>query len=252
MQFSVLSSGSRANSTYIRCGDTRILIDVGLSHRETERRLQVCGTSLAEIDAIVITHEHSDHVRGLINIPKKTGIPVFINRQTRSQIGAEFEGEYFRTGEPFCVKDVYLWPFRIEHDAIDPVGFIIMWQGLRLGHATDFGKATTLVKDALSGCHALVIEANHDKTMLEECDYPWVLKQRIASTHGHLSNADCAEILSAVSHSDLSQVVLGHISKNSNTPTLAEKTVTERCQEAHFSSKLICASEFAPTGLFSL
>ena len=224
MRFSVLSSGSKANCTFVECGSTRILIDCGLSGLQTEKRLLALGIDPKSLSAIVITHEHSDHIYGAHTMSRRYKIPVFANHETAKFMKKGYAQEEFVTGETFEIGKLALSPFSIAHDAADPVGFVIRGEGLKFGQATDLGKVTPLVRDALTQCHAIVLESNHDPEMLQECDYPWELKQRIASTHGHLSNHEAGTLISEVLHSDLLHVVLGHLSENSNRPDVARST----------------------------
>lgn len=225
MKFAILSSGSKANGTYFESGGIRILIDCGLSARETERRLVGLGVQPGSISAILVTHEHSDHIYGIPVFSRKYKIPVFANVATSEMVGPVHGIEHFATGEPFSVGGLQINPFRIAHDAVDPVGFTIRSEGLKFTQVTDLGKVTPLVCDAVAGAHAVVLEANHDPEMLMSCGYPWVLKQRIRSSHGHLSNPEAAQLLFDLLHADLLHVVLGHLSENSNTPELARAAV---------------------------
>ena len=224
MRFSVLSSGSKANSTFVECGDTRIMIDCGLSARTAEQRLSGLGIDPASIQGIVITHEHSDHIRGVERFSKRHQVPVYANNAARKFLKGAYAIERIETGVSFEIGSLHISPVSIVHDAGDPVGFLIQGVGLKFGHFTDLGKVTPLVQEAVRGCHSLVLESNHDPDMLWGCSYPWELKQRISSSHGHLSNAAAGELLAEIRHEGLNQVVLGHISENSNTPEIARQT----------------------------
>lgn len=241
MRFSVLTSGSKANCTFIESGDTRVLIDCGLSARQTELRLSALGIDAASIDAILVTHEHSDHIHGVSVMSRRFNIPVYANEATARFLRKVFAWEKFITGEKFCIGNFSVSPFSIVHDAQDPVGFTLESGGLKFAQATDLGRVTPLVREALRGAHAMVVESNHDQEMLMTCDYPWQLKQRISSSHGHLSNDTAGELLAESLHSDLQHVVLGHLSENSNTPELALQTVRGQVPEERLSS-VMCAS----------
>lgn len=224
MKFCVLSSGSKANCTYIEAAGTRILIDCGLSGKKTEERMRDAGLNPSDLDAIIVTHEHHDHVHGVGTLSRKFKIPVFANEGTASHLPAVYHHELIRTGENFWVKTLSIDPVSISHDAEDPVGYVIRASGFHFAHFTDLGRVTQLVKTAISGAHALVLESNHDQEMLKYCDYSWDLKNRISSSHGHLSNDTAANLINEILHPELSTVVLAHLSENSNTPEKALET----------------------------
>ena len=259
MRFSVLSSGSKANSTYIESGSTRILIDCGLSARETERRLACLGVDPTKINAIFVTHEHSDHIRGIPVFSKKYRVPVYANTRTAECLKLVYGIEVFEPGQAIDIGDISMRAFRIVHDAVDPVGYVARAEGLKFGQATDLGRVTPLVRDALSHCHSILLESNHDPEMLRECEYPWVLKQRISSAHGHLSNNVAAEFLTEIIHSELQRVILGHLSENSNTQTLALKAsedavaINRRVNgKERWSPEILCGNIHHSTPLFAV
>jgi phosphoribosyl 1,2-cyclic phosphodiesterase len=227
------------------------LIDCGLSAKQAALRLASIGVDANSIDAIIVTHEHRDHIQGVSVFSRRHEVPVYANIQTSEFIVNIWQEVPFVTGKPFTIKDVTLSPFRIIHDAVDPVGFRVSSGGSTLAVATDLGKATPLVVDAIAGCHALVLEANYDSQLLQECEYPWQVKQRIASSHGHLSNREAAELLEEVLHDELQIVVLGHLSENSNSPASALATVLE-CSNVAQYCPLVCASQQEAQPLFSI
>ncbi|MBN8548867.1 MAG: MBL fold metallo-hydrolase [Deltaproteobacteria bacterium] len=251
MRFSVLTSGSKANCTYVESGSTRILIDCGLSARQTEVRLRALGIDPASLDAIIVTHEHSDHINGVPVMSRRFELPVYANEGTSSFLRGVFALEKFVTGKSFSIGELNIAPFSIVHDAHEPVGFSIEGQGIKFSQATDLGKVTPLVREALRGSHAVVLESNHDHDMLQNCDYPWELKQRISSSHGHLSNESSSAFLAELLHGDLQHVVLGHLSENSNTPELALKAAQSQLS-AHSLATLMCACIANETPLLSL
>jgi len=232
----VLASGSKGNATYISNGSTSILIDAGLSGVELDRRLRSRGLNPTDLDAIVVSHEHSDHIQGVGILSRRYKLPVYINRKTECaspQLGNLHEKRPFVCGAAFCIKELIIHPFSISHDAEDPAGFTIGQNGITIGIATDLGFVTSMVKEHLKRCSALILEANHDSTMLESGPYPWHLKQRIKSRVGHLSNIDSKKLLLEVQHQDLQQVVLAHLSETNNTPQKALAEVLEalnRCK----------------------
>lgn len=249
MRFAVLSSGSKANCTFVEAAGTRILIDCGLSCKQAGLRLTELGIDPESIHAIVITHEHYDHVRGISSWQNKySHVVTYANRGTGRALRNVRRIEYFKTGETFWIGAVQLNPFSIVHDAVDPVGYSIEAEGLKFSQLTDLGRVTTVVRDAIQGSNALVLESNHDTEMLENCSYTWDLKQRISSSHGHLSNDTAGNLLREVMHPGLLHVVLGHLSENSNTPELALKTVARYVQE-NKPAELICGSVYHSTDL---
>jgi phosphoribosyl 1,2-cyclic phosphodiesterase len=262
MRFSVLSSGSKANCTYIDAGEARILIDCGLSASRAAERLESLGVPPDSITAILVTHEHSDHLLGVPVFSRRHKVPVFANRRTAAFLKPCYGIEHFSTGEPFSLGEVRINPFSIVHDAVDPVGFVVTARGLKFAQATDLGRVTPLVRDALALAQAIVIESNHDQEMLRYCSYPWELKQRIASSHGHLSNRCAATLLGELRHPELLHVVLGHLSEESNSPELALETSRQFLlghagaepygdDEPSFPS-FRCAGPGAPTPLLAL
>lgn len=241
MRFSVLSSGSKANCTFIEAGGSSILIDCGLSCKVTEKRLWEVGIRPDQIEGIIVTHEHSDHIQGVSVFSRRYKIPVYANQSTSHHLKSIYALEEFETGNSFWIGAMRISPFSIVHDAVDPVGFSIQAEGLKFTQATDLGRVTALVEEALTDCNAMVLESNHDQEMLLNCDYPWELKQRISSSHGHLSNDTAGALLGQLVHTGLLHVVLAHLSENSNTPELALHTA-ERYLEAASLQTLICGS----------
>ncbi len=251
MRFSVLTSGSRANCTYLESGDTRILIDCGLSAKQTERRLESVGVDPRSLNAIIVTHEHRDHIHGVPVMSRKFKLPVYANRGAARSLRGLFALEFFETGRAFSIGEMDIAPFSIVHDASDPVGFSISARGIKFSQATDLGKVTPLVRESLRGSNALVLESNHDEEMLRSCDYPWELKQRISSSHGHLSNDCASSFLAEIMHGDLEHVVLGHLSENSNTPELALKAAESQLAGGSLGT-LICACVQRETPMLAL
>ncbi|HMP84808.1 MAG TPA: MBL fold metallo-hydrolase [Verrucomicrobiota bacterium] len=236
VKLTILGSGSSGNCAYLETEDARILVDAGFSPRQIRQRLASIGRAPENLTAILVTHEHSDHIQGLAGIAGKLNIPIYCNRATRDEIvrilNMTFDFRLFTTGSSFDVGDVAVETFAIPHDAQDPVGFLIRTPSGNIGFATDLGHVTKLVTERTRAANALVLEANHDVKMLQECvRRPWSLKQRILSRHGHLSNeaaADCAvEIMSA----DLRHVYLGHLSRECNKPELARDVVQRKLDD---------------------
>ncbi len=220
----VLGSGSRGNAIYVSDGTTSILIDAGFSAREIDRRLRGRGIDPAALDAIVLTHEHTDHVKGVERLVRRHRLEVFLTAGTRKAVDPEgiLPGLVpFECGREFRIRTLTVRPFCISHDAADPAGFTVTAAGVRIGVATDLGQPTALVRDHLQGCRVLILEANHDPDMLMSGPYPWFLKQRIRGRTGHLSNRESCLLLSDVVHSGLEHVVLAHLSETNNTPQKA-------------------------------
>jgi phosphoribosyl 1,2-cyclic phosphodiesterase len=227
----MLASGSKGNCIHISAGRKSLLVDAGLSAREIERRMRHRALVPEHLQAIIVSHEHSDHIRGVGVLARRYGLPVYMSRATasitRSSLGKISQSCRFEPGTPFHIAPFSIHPFNVSHDAVDPVGFTISMNGSRIGIATDLGIVTGLVEEHLKGCHFLVIEANHDLDMLNEGPYPWPLKQRIRSRHGHLSNEAAGGLLRAVADIHLKHVVLGHMSETNNTSRQALKIVRE-------------------------
>jgi phosphoribosyl 1,2-cyclic phosphodiesterase len=235
---SILASGSRGNCALIGTSTTRILVDAGLSGRETFKRLRVLADRNNEraedISAILITHEHSDHVAGLQRLAAKLNVPVFLtapthhawNRAMREEndggvIPELPKSEHFSAGRGFCVGDIEVMPFTIPHDAADPVGFTFRAEGVKIGFATDLGYMPASVRNHLRGCSVLVMESNHDVEMLRSGPYPWSVKQRVMSRVGHLSNESLAEFFSNDYDGGAEYVILAHLSEQNNHPEIA-------------------------------
>ena len=228
----LLASGSRGNCAVVASSTTRILVDAGISCRETFKRIRAIGESPDQISAILITHEHSDHVAGLQRLASKLNVPVFLTQPTchswtramRDEEGKVPELpriEHFSSGRSFQIGDIAVHPFTIPHDAADPVGFTFRAEGVRIGYVTDLGYVPVSVRDHLRGCDVLVIESNHDVEMLRGGPYPWSVKQRVMSRVGHLSNDALAEFFTSDYDGEAAYVVLAHISEQNNHPEVA-------------------------------
>lgn len=227
--FCPLASGSKGNCIYLGTANTKILIDAGLSAKAIKLKLEEIGVDLADIDAILITHEHGDHIQGLKVLAYKLGIPVLANHETAKGIVENFHDcprfKIFSTGETFSFGDLEIHPFSVQHDTLDPVAFTVRVNGLKLGFCTDLGFVTTLVSNKLRDCDYLYIEANHQPSMVHASPRPMVYKQRVLSRTGHLSNEACGNLLSQIAHSGLKHVHLAHLSSECNTPDVALNVV---------------------------
>lgn len=234
-RFTILGSGSRGNCAYLETDEVRLLIDAGFSTRQIRQRLATIGRAPESLTAILITHEHSDHIQGLGGIAEKLRIPVYCNRLTRDAIESlmsiRLESRLFETGASFEIGDIAVESFSIPHDAQDPVGFLIRTATGNIGFLTDLGHATTLVLNRIKPAHALVLEANYDVKLLhDDTKRPWNIKQRIAGRHGHLSNEAAANAVQEIVSADLKHLFLGHLSEDCNRPELAMNTVAGRLQ----------------------
>ena len=231
-----LGSGSSGNATLVEFGERRLLVDAGLSARELALRLEAVGVAPKQLSAILLSHEHHDHARGLERFAVKAGVPVFTSPETLAalNLAPRHLGRWhpFEPGVPFEAFGVAVDPFSIPHDAADPVGFVLSSEGVRVGIATDLGHATTLVVERLRGCHILIVEANHDDDLLVRGPYPWALKQRIGGRLGHLSNEAAATLLAATVEDDCQAVILAHLSESNNTATLAKAAVANALTRA--------------------
>ena len=224
----MLASGSKGNAVYLSNGATSLLIDAGLSGLEIQRRLASKGLRPEDLDAILVSHEHADHVQGVGVLSRRFNLPVYINKGTfdaASGIGKLSDPRAFDCGTAFRIGQLNIHPFSLSHDAKDPSGFTFGQNGKKIGFATDLGIATAMVKSHLADCTVLILEANHDPIMLEKGPYPWPLKQRIKSRTGHLSNMASKELLEEIRHNRMEHVILAHLSETNNTPDKAFQAV---------------------------
>lgn len=265
VSITVLASGSGGNSTVVATSQTRLLIDCGLSCRETCRRLASQGVKPESLSGVLITHEHSDHVGGLHVMAKKYRLPVYMTapthgawqRQYRDSAGNRVEVaclETFLSGKSFSVGDIEVMPFTIPHDAADPVGFRFVAEGVRLAIATDLGFMPRNVRDQLRACDGLMLESNHDLEMLRVGPYPWAVKQRVMSRVGHLSNEALAEFLTTDYDGGAAFLILAHLSERNNHPDLA-RVAAERAlgmRPGLWGNRLVLASQDEPLSTLTL
>lgn len=229
LEFCALASGSKGNAVYVGSGGRGVLVDAGLPGVELERRLAAAGLGAAAVAAVVVTHEHRDHVNGVGVWARRFGVPVHAARATWEAAGRVLparalrgvEAVFFEPGRSFVVADLEFTPVSTSHDAADSVGFRITDGACVAGVATDLGFASHLVREGLRGADLLYLESNHDEELLLNGPYPWPLKQRIRSRQGHLSNDASAALLAELVHQGLKAVVLGHLSETNNQPRLA-------------------------------
>lgn len=255
----VLGSGSAGNCAVVEADQCRLLLDGGLSARQIATRLELAGIQPIDIDGILLTHEHGDHVCGLEVFCKKFAIPIYCNPLTGESMrhGSKLSGrewKYFQTGAEFCIKDITIETFPVPHDAVDPVGFVLHHGPLSLGFVTDLGFATKLACERLRQVHTLVVETNHDEKMLQaDLRRPWPVKQRIMSRHGHLSNDAAAVLLGDLAPHRLRRAVLGHLSRDCNSPALAVGAVRNRFEQLGYDSiEVFCASQSEVSPRFAI
>ena len=224
-----LASGSKGNAIYVEAGKTKVLVDAGLSGRETRRRLQSIDVHAEDLDAVIVSHEHTDHIQGLKVLSNQLNLPVYINYPTLSNMkGPGIKGDVreFDTGGAFSLQDLFFQSFSVPHDAADPVGFTIEYKEVKIGIATDLGFPTRLVTERLKKCDLLILESNHDEEMLKLGPYPWEVKQRIKSRLGHLSNHQAETLIKEVYHAGLRHVILFHLSEINNSPQKAGEGIS--------------------------
>lgn len=245
--FCPLASGSKGNCIYLGTGQTKILIDAGLSAKAITTKLNQINVDIGDIDAILVTHEHGDHIQGLKVLAYRMGIPVLANTETAKGIVEYFHDcpkfKIFSTGETFEFGDLEIHPFSVLHDTLDPVAFTIRTNGLKLGFCTDLGFATSLVVNQLQGCDYLYVEANHQPSMVHASARPMVYKQRVLSRSGHLSNESCGQLLSQVAHAGLKHVHLAHLSSECNSPEVAIQVVQGILKENGLSIDMCVAPQ---------
>ncbi len=258
IQFTILGSGSGGNAALVRCGSGLLLVDAGLSASQLTARLQVAGVDPSELQGILLTHEHGDHTRGLGVFTRKYQVPILANARTREvlkeSITAAGLWKIVPCGGAFDFAGFSIETFRVPHDAVDPMGFVLRAGGVSLGVLSDLGHATTLVQGVTRELDALFVEANYDTDMLaRDTKRPWSTRQRIASRHGHLSNDQTAELLQQIATGSLQRVVLGHLSRDCNSPGMARDRISAALAAAGCGHTAVeCASQDVPTAWFSV
>ncbi len=254
VKFTILGSGSSGNCAYLETENSRVLIDAGFSPRQIRQRLAGIGRTPENLSAILVTHEHSDHISGLFGLAWKLNIPIYCNRETQEATAwaikerwngkrdplfdgmertaadfmAKLEWRLFQTGDSFELNDLLVETFPIPHDAQDPVGFLLRTGAGNVGFVTDLGHMTKLVLERIRAANVLVLESNHDIKLLQDSRRSWALKQRILGRHGHLSNEAAAEAAAEIMSGGLRHLYLAHLSRECNRPEIAMKVMTER------------------------
>jgi len=245
--FCPLASGSKGNCLYLKTEKSTILIDLGISFRQLQKRLFDINAKIEDVDAILITHEHMDHISGLKVFFDNRKIPVLANAETAKGIyrylNRLLDFKIFTTNEEFSYNDVTIDPFTVQHDTLDPVGFVIKTNKYKIGICTDLGIATSLVKKKLKNCDLLYLEANHETEQVHICSRPDIYKERVLGRQGHLSNEQCAFLINEIHHDDLKYVYLAHLSSECNSPKRALKTVNEILLKENKKVKLSVAHQ---------
>lgn len=251
LNLTVLGSGSRGNASVVSCGATHVLLDCGFSAREVARRMAEAGLDAAAIAALLVTHEHSDHVSGVPVFARRHRVPVLASSGTLRAAGLALEPgcelSAVCPGEPFTLGGLRITAFRASHDAAEPLGYVFEApDGTRLGIVTDTGVTSAELLEALAGCDVLGLEVNHDARMLQTGPYPLFLRRRIASDRGHLSNDAAADALERLAHDRLRQVVGLHISQQNNLPSLAERALRVRLAAIGLAADVAVAGQDTP------
>lgn len=252
MRVTVLGSGSSGNATLVEAGGVRVLVDAGFSGKDLAARLASIDVPPESLQAILITHDHGDHTRGMGVLARRFRIPLYLTERTAAACAQLLNGSelvhHYRAERVVSFGALEVRPFLTVHDAVDPIAVTLRdtHTGCRLGIATDLGRPTAAVRAALAGCHLLILEANHDDAMLWQGPYPWSVKQRIASSHGHLSNRAAAELMAELHHAALGGVVLAHLSEHCNEPALASEVVGEMLEKLRYRGRLTVAGPARP------
>jgi phosphoribosyl 1,2-cyclic phosphodiesterase len=252
LRVTILGSGSEGNATLVEAEGVGILIDAGFSGRDIEYRLRHIGLDPSVLAGIVVTHDHVDHTRGMGVLARRFDVPLYLTRRTAEACAELLSGEErvqeYTSSTPFSIGPLEVHPFLTVHDAVDPVAITVRHpsSGTKMGIATDLGRPTTAVRASLAGCHVLILEANHDDAMLWRGPYPWSVKQRIASSHGHLSNRASAQLLRELYHPGLVAIALAHLSQHCNDAPLARDVVSRSLDRLGYKGSLEVAAQHRP------
>lgn len=255
LKICVLGSGSGGNSIYLKAGDSEVLVDFGFSETEIRKRLEKIDVKLKDIDAILVTHEHFDHCRGLGKITRNISGPIYLNDSTYQAIMPQLKNEEitkFVNGDFFTAGDFLVKPFSVFHDAAAPCGFSFFYKNKKITVITDLGMVNNNILQNMADSNVIIIESNYDKETLMNGNYPWYLKNRILGQRGHLSNCDAAKAVQKVVHPELECVFLFHLSEENNTPQLAMDTMKSHMPHGGNDIDVFCASQRESSALFSL
>ncbi len=255
MKVCVLASGSSGNATLVATSRTRILIDAGLSFRELSNRLRAIGEDPREISAVLVTHEHNDHISGLPVLAKMLKVPIYLTSLTAPAIAwneVTPRVETFQAGCRFTVGDIEVDSFTIPHDSTDPVAYVFRAEGLKVAVVTDLGYIPESVKYQLRSAQLLVLESNHDLEMLKVGPYPWLVKQRVMGRKGHLSNDDVSQFIRQDLDPETSTLVLAHLSQTNNHPELVRLVAGQALAGRSLPTRLVIAEQHKPTEVLIL
>lgn len=255
LELAVLGSGSSGNSALVCLGETRLLVDAGLSARQLCVRLEKLGVDPDSLSGILLTHEHGDHTRGIDVFCRKRELPVFATTHTcalvRESVNSRVVWNPFEAGSAFAIGDIEIESFSVPHDAVDPVGFVLRCEESSVGILSDVGHVTRMIIERLRRVDTLFAESNYDEVMLQnDTKRPWATKQRISNRHGHLSNDQTAELVGQIAGPNLHRVVLGHLSSDCNTAELACEVIRKKLHEiGHLEVSVECADRNDPIPL---
>ncbi len=260
LQTAVLASGSKGNCILVRTAQTTILIDAGISVKRIFAALQALNLNYENISAVVVSHEHSDHISSIGAVSRTLKIPIYITKATltscRNRLGNTYDRlAFFRIGESFKIRDIVIHPFYSSHDAIESCNFVFsadMYPDTKLALVTDVGFATNLLINRLQNCSTLILESNHDEKMLLDGPYDWHLKQRIRSIQGHLSNVQAVGVVSQIMHPGLRNLVLAHLSEVNNHPELALQTMKKYLEMIKSDTRLYLSDQYSHTELINV
>ena len=249
----MLASGSSGNCALLATERTRILVDAGLSYKALVRRMESVGEAVETLNAVLVTHEHSDHVCGLARLARRLGIPVYISKLTAPAVDwgeVPPRLECFQAGASFVVGDIEVDSFGIPHDAIDPVGFCFYAENIKIAVATDLGYITESVKFHLRRASLMLLESNHDVEMMKVWPYPWSVQQRVMSRVGHLSNDTISDFLLRDFDGSPVRLILGHLSEHNNHPEIVRLVATQALERRGLATPLEIASQTRPTEVY--
>lgn len=258
MRFSVLASGSTGNAFYIETDKTRLLVDAGLSGKQIDRLFTEVAADPKELDGILVTHEHTDHIKGLGIIARKYKLPIYANEKTwkamekaigKIQTDQKFD---FAANHVQTFGDIDVESFSVSHDAVDPMFFTFHHEDKKVALVTDLGYVSERIKKTIAGANAFIFEANHDVSMLQMGSYPWNVKRRILGDYGHVSNEDCGLALSDVITNETKRVYLAHLSKDNNMKELARMSVDQVLQERDIKMNLYDTDPITATPLYDV
>jgi phosphoribosyl 1,2-cyclic phosphodiesterase len=248
---SSINSGSNGNCYYVGNANEAVLVDAGISCKEIEKRMERTGLTMSSVKALFVSHEHSDHIRGIEVLAKKYHLPVYLTSKTFRNSGLNLDGtllRFFNFNDEISVGEMVVKPFSKIHDAIDPCSFMVSGNGVNVGVITDIGVACDNVKEIFNQCHAVFLEANYDEKMLEQGRYPWHLKKRIRGGQGHISNDQALELFKNYRHEFLSHLILSHLSKENNDPALAKALFDQHAG----LTNIVVASRYRESEVYSV